>query len=572
MDDQSNLADSGANPDSRPESYECEICGDSFDSSKGRGIHRAKSHSEKEIKQVLITELHNLATELDKTPSQRDMNLQGAHSSKTYQKKFGSWNEALKEADLAINKEQSISKPDLVNELVRLSDELGQTPTSRDMAEDGKYAPSSYSDKFGSWNNAVREADLEPTRRREIPREDLSLELKRLADELGHTPTVGEMEQHGKFGSRTYSQEFGSWNDAIQEAGLNLNKQQNVIKSELLGEIRRLNEELGSVPSAEIMDQSGDFAASTYIRRFGSWNNALREAGFEVNNRSNIPKSELLNALQCLGDEQDRTPTAADMERDGQFGWATYKTTFGSWNNALREAGFDPNVRNDIQDSILVEEIQRLSDKLDRTPERRDMDAEGKFDSTTYMSSFGTWNNALREADLTPNKRLNIPDSDLLEELQRLADVLDRTPIRDEMESQGKFSFSVYTQRFGSWNDALVEAGLDPNKILNPDHLDHIVRSTWELEIANTLLELDVDYEYESLKIEYGDGHTYMPDFVADQYVIEVKGRIYANEEKKAKEAKSRLDSKEYVVIGAKLPADIHIPWKDREAIYDLFE
>jgi hypothetical protein len=59
---------------------------------------------------------------------------------------------------------------------------------------------------------------------------------------------------------------------------------------------------------------------------------------------------------------------------------------------------------------------------------------------------------------------------------------------------------------------------------------------------------------------------------VADQYVIEVKGRIYANEKKKAKEAKSQLDSKKYVVIGAKLPADIHIPWKGREAIYDLFE
>jgi phage terminase small subunit len=208
--EQSALSDFGGKSASQAELFECEICGRSFDSNKGRGIHRAKSHTEKKIKQVLITELQNLASELNKMPSQRDMNLQGAHSSKTYQKKFGSWNEALKEADLAINNEQSISKSDLIDELVRLSSELRQTPTSRDMAKDGKYAPSSYSNEFGSWNNAVQEAGLEPTRYRDVPRQELICELERLTEELGHIPTAPEMTQHGSFSNKTYSREFGS--------------------------------------------------------------------------------------------------------------------------------------------------------------------------------------------------------------------------------------------------------------------------------------------------------------------------------------------------------------------------
>jgi phage terminase small subunit len=262
--DQSRLVDFVSNSNSQSESYECEICGDSFDSSKGRGIHRAHSHSEEKIKEVLIEELQDLADELGETPSQRDMTRQGAHSVKTYQKKFGSWNEALEKADLEINKKQSIAKSELIDELTRLSAELGRTPTSRDVAEEGEYAPSNYSNKFESWNSAVREAGLEITRQRDISRDDLLGELKRLANELGHTPTVGAMRQRGKFGVRTYSKEFGSWNDALQDAGLELNRRQDVDESELLEEISRLYDEFGRPPSVDIMNNDGDFAVSTY--------------------------------------------------------------------------------------------------------------------------------------------------------------------------------------------------------------------------------------------------------------------------------------------------------------------
>lgn len=572
MDEQSSLADFEINPDSEPESYECEICGDVFDSSKGKGIHRARSHSEEEIKQVLLAELQDLAAELSKTPSQRDMTQRGGASAKTYQKKFGSWNKALREAGLEVNKEQNIAKSDLIDELLRLADELERTPTSRDMAENGKYASSNYTNKFDSWNDAVREAGLDPTRYRDIPRQKLLSELERLTEELGHTPTAPEMTQHGCFSQNAYWREFGSWNSALKEANIGINREKNISESDLVNELHRLGEELGQTPSAADMDNEGRFSVGTYERQFGSWNEAIKEAGLDLNNRSDIPKLELLNAIQRLADEMGQTPTAVDMEQEGEFGWATYKSTFGSWNTAVRMAGLKPNVRNDIAELDLIKELQRLEDELGHVPGRREMDRDGQFDSTTYMSTFGTWNDALQEAGLTPNAYWDIPESELLEELQRLAEVLDRTPIRDEMESQGKFSYSVYAQRFGSWNDALVEAGLDPNKVINPDHLDHIVRSTWELEVANTLLELDVEYEYESVKIEYGEGRIYTPDFVTGQYVIEVKGAIYANEREKAKAAKSELDNKQYVVIGAKLPADIHIPWEDREAIYDLIQ
>lgn len=579
MRDQSSLSDFRSGVDPETDLYECEICGRGFDSAKGRGIHRAKAHDEEEINQVLITELQRLADELGRIPAQRDMTQHGAHSTKTYQKKFGSWNEALKQAGLEINEEQNVTKFDLRDELERLADELERTPTSRDMAKDGTYGVSTYLNKFGSWNDAVREVGLEPTRERNVPREDLIREIQRLAEKLGGTPTVTEMRQHGCYGVSTYSNEFGTWNNALETAGVGTNKEKNVPKSDLLAEIHSLSEDLGRTPSALSMSKKGGYSVGTYERRFGSWNEALREAGLEINNRSDIPEEELLTEIQRLSRKIGRTPTAAHMESKGQFGWKTYKTTFGSWNDAIRKADLAVNVRSDIPGVELLEEIQSLADDLGRTPKMRDMDQHGQFDSTTYKPSFGSWNEALEQAGFEPVRRSDIPESDLIEEIQRLADTLNRPPTRNEVESQGKFSSSIYAYRFGTWTDALIEAGYEPHKALNPDYLDHRVDSVPELVIADMLLDAGVEYENEGMKITYDDGRTYTPDFVTEDYVIEYKGQdwgeMYNKEvtaKDKAEAAMDALDQREYVVVGTELPADIHIPWEDRETIPELFK
>jgi len=476
MSDQSSISDFLSESGGELEIYECEICDRTFDSSKGKGIHRAKAHAEDEIKQEMLAEVQRLAAELGKTPSQREMNEQGRFSVKAYQNRFGTWNKALNETDLSLNKEANVSDADLLAELRRLSDEIGETPTSRDMAEKGKYAPSTYTTAFGSWNNAVREAGLDTTRLREVPESELLDELESLADQLGQSPTFREMEKQGRFGARTYSSAFGSWNNALREANLDVNKEQDIPRSNLLGEIKRLEEEQSRVPTSLMMDKNGRFTVSTYNRVFGSWNEALREAGCDLNNRNNIPEAELLDEIKRLQSELGRTPTAIDMESKGEFGWATYETAFGSWNAAVQEAGFEPNGRINIEKSELIDAIKSLRTRLGQTPGRRDMDRNGQFDSGTYLSTFGSWNNALREADIEPNKRHDVSDTELIEAIEQLRDTLGRVPTRVEMDNQGAFSGTTYRHRFGSWSDALVTAGLNPNGKLRPDHLDHIVR------------------------------------------------------------------------------------------------
>lgn len=113
-----------------------------------------------------------------------------------------------------------------------------------------------------------------------------------------------------------------------------------------------------------------------------------------------------------------------------------------------------------IATSDLIDELQRLSDELGETPTWSEMNKHGKYNPETYRKRFGSWNEALKSAGLGPVKKSNIPEEELVNELQRLADELDKTPIRQEMDDHGKFSSQTYWLRFGSWREAKEVAGV----------------------------------------------------------------------------------------------------------------
>lgn len=49
-------------------------------------------------------------------------------------------------------------------------------------------------------------------------------EIRRLARELGKTPSSKDMAEHGKYWKRSYQLRFGSWNKAVKQAGLSTNQ------------------------------------------------------------------------------------------------------------------------------------------------------------------------------------------------------------------------------------------------------------------------------------------------------------------------------------------------------------
>lgn len=237
-----------------------------------------------------------------------------------------------------------------------------------------------------------------------LTRDELLSEVTRLADEIGAVPTVSDMNEDGRYSAAPYYREFGSWPEALSEAGLEpSSSRQQRSASELLAEICRLANK-NDPPSKTEMDTHGAYAPGTYRLHFGSWNVAIRKAGFTPRTSgTRISDVDLCDALADLADELDTIPNSADMNEHGPYSAGTYNNRFGSWRDALVAAGLDPDARSHPPtDESLCDAIQQLASELGRPPSTRDMNEVGPYHATTYYRRFGSWSAALEHADIEP--------------------------------------------------------------------------------------------------------------------------------------------------------------------------
>jgi Homing endonuclease associated repeat len=116
------------------------------------------------------------------------------------------------------------SDEQIIDELRACADRLGRSPTMREFASDPVTTvhPQTVIGHFGTWNNAKRRAGLVP--RRFATRDELLARLRELGEELGRTPTAKDLEQRkGSMPSKSlYWHTFGSLNSALREAGFDV--------------------------------------------------------------------------------------------------------------------------------------------------------------------------------------------------------------------------------------------------------------------------------------------------------------------------------------------------------------
>jgi hypothetical protein len=116
------------------------------------------------------------------------------------------------------------SDDELLEELRACAKRLGRSPTMREFGADPRTRvhPQTIIEHFGSWNTAKRDAGLVP--RRFATREELLQVLRDLGDELGRTPTARDLEERrGRLPSKSlYWHTFGSLTTALREAGFDV--------------------------------------------------------------------------------------------------------------------------------------------------------------------------------------------------------------------------------------------------------------------------------------------------------------------------------------------------------------
>lgn len=117
---------------------------------------------------------------------------------------------------------------------------------------------------------------LEP-QHRDIPDADLLADIQRIAAGLGdHKLTLAAYGRAGSFGAETIRKRFGSWNAALEAAGVSIGKRWRIPDEELSANLAELWTRLGRQPRRDDLGRSGSqFSRSTYEQRFRSWRKAL---------------------------------------------------------------------------------------------------------------------------------------------------------------------------------------------------------------------------------------------------------------------------------------------------------
>src|SRR5699024_9245865 len=113
--------------------------------------------------------------------------------------------------------------------------------------------------------------------------------------------------------------------------------------------------ELGYTPTIQSVRERSDLpAVPTFINHFGSWNGAVEAAGLEPRPQGSkrtkpshaYSDTDLLDILRDLGDELGRRPTIRTVRRRRDLPPVpTFISHFGSWNEAVETAGFEPTQR-----------------------------------------------------------------------------------------------------------------------------------------------------------------------------------------------------------------------------------
>ena len=166
--------------------------------------------------------------------------------------------------------------------------------------------------------------------------------------------------------------------------------------AELLEDMRRAARRLGKGRlGASEYRRLGGYSPSTVVRRFGSWNAAVERAGLEA--PAQASDEELLEDLRRVAGRLGRDRLGQDeYNRRGRYNHQMIARRFGSWGKAVERAALATAGRPHPGVDDLFYNILAVWLKLGRRPASTEFRRPlSKFSIRPYLYYFGTWRKAM---------------------------------------------------------------------------------------------------------------------------------------------------------------------------------
>lgn len=217
---------------------------------------------------------------------------------------------------------------------------------------------------------------------RNVSDEELINDILRVA-KLCDTNTLSRStyEKHGKYGGTTISKRFGSWNNAMERAGLSIYKHNGYKRQhyerdeDFFADMRRIASQLQKtfITTGEY-EQYGQYNRSSILRKYGGWKTILEKAGlsstpFRLGKGKEISDEELFQDIEQVWIKLGRQPTITDV-KNGEFSFSqnTFVRRFGGWRGTLE--AFVRYINSEDETTHINDEIEDKSDKETSLPRK----------------------------------------------------------------------------------------------------------------------------------------------------------------------------------------------------------
>lgn len=275
----------------------------------------------------LLADMKRVAQELKTNAlTIQDYKKQGRYSPTTVRRRFGGWNKALElcgmqanvyqiAASLSGHEHQSVDTDDLLDDIKRVAILLKkETISSLEYGEHGIYSRSLCHRRFPTWNDALQQAGLEPFRKgsnQRLDDEDMLKEIERIWIQLGKQPTSSDIKAGiSQYSLHAYTEHFGGWRGALQAFVKYINEEEPI--TEYINEEESVTEVV--VAKKRANEKSTVAYSQTDIPRHRTPRDVNYRLRFKVMQRDNFKC--------CLCGASPAKDTTVELQVDHIFPWA----------------------------------------------------------------------------------------------------------------------------------------------------------------------------------------------------------------------------------------------------------
>lgn len=211
---------------------------------------------------------------------------------------------------------RKLSDEYLIDMLLKFHTENGRTPTNHDFDKDVSYPSSAvYQKRFGSWNKALKIANLETNCLMKHSKKMVVNEVLSFFEQHKRSPNYNEL----TFGHNLIKNYWAGWHDMLTDLNLPTHDEVCKLKSEEDGVafLVSLSDQLGRVPVGADVENIPNINRAWFANMFGSWKKALLQAGIiteeEFSTRDQIIKNSV-DCLKELSELLDRCPSVQEYD------------------------------------------------------------------------------------------------------------------------------------------------------------------------------------------------------------------------------------------------------------------